>query len=62
VVKPALQLTGEEGNAASILVRCIRAGRRAGWSKEQLERFKLEAQAGSYADLLQVVEKHFETS
>ena len=47
-----VQLTGEDGNAFSVLGRVTKALRRAGVSKEERDLFMVEATAGNYDDLL----------
>lgn len=51
----SVQLTGEDGNAFSILGRVRRQLRRAGASEEELETFQDEATAGDYDHLLRTV-------
>ncbi len=46
--KPKLVLTGEDGNAFSILGRARRALKDAGYSREEIERYRVEAMAGDY--------------
>ncbi len=58
--KPVVQLTGQDGNAAIILVRCRKAAKRAGWTDQQIERFMAKAKGGDYANLLAVCEEHFD--
>jgi hypothetical protein len=59
---PALKLIGTDGNAFAILGKALRAGRQAGWSPEQLEKFQAEATAGDYDHLLRVTMEHFDVS
>ena len=47
-----VRLVGEDGNAFAILGRCVRAGRRAGYTEKQLEEFRTEATSGDYDHLL----------
>ena len=58
--KPALKLLGEDGNAFSIIGRARRAGRRAGWTEEQLTAMCDEAMSGDYDHVLQTMFKYFE--
>jgi hypothetical protein len=60
--KPKVQLVGQDGNAFSILGRCQKAARRAGWSKEQIEEFRKEAMSDDYDHLLQTVMRYFDAN
>jgi len=59
-IKPTVKLVGEDGNAFSILGRCARAARRAGWDKRRIDAFMAEATRGDYDHLLQTVLEHFD--
>jgi hypothetical protein len=59
--KPNLRLVGADGNAFAILGRATQAGRNAGWTKSQLDRYAEEATAGDYDNLLRVTMKYFNT-
>lgn len=50
--KARVKLVGEDGNAFAILGRCLAAGRRAGYTAEQLKEFQDEATSGDYDHLL----------
>lgn len=56
VAKPTklakVKLTGIDGNAFSILGACKTAGRKAGYTQEQLEAWQKEAMSGNYDHLL----------
>ena len=58
--KPKLELSGQDGNAFSILGRARRVARKAGWTDEEFSKFREEAMAGSYDHLLQTCDKYFE--
>lgn len=60
--KPFVQLTGEDGNVFSILGRCQKAARKAGWTPEQIEAFRKEATSKDYDHVLQTVMTQFETA
>jgi len=60
--KPKLKLTGTDGNAFFILVRCSKAGKRAGWDQTKIQAFLTDATAGDYDNLLHVVSEWFEVS
>ena len=49
-----VQLSGEDGNAFSIMGRVTKAMRRAGISKDEIDKYKVEATSGDYDNLLQV--------
>lgn len=59
--KPEVQLVGHDGNAYSILGRCLAAARAAGWSRERVaqtsERLK---NAGGYDEFLRAVMEEFD--
>jgi hypothetical protein len=56
VQKPAklakVKLIGNDGNAFAILAACLSAGRKAGYSPEQLSAFQKQATSGNYDNLL----------
>lgn len=52
-----VQLSGEDGNAFSILSRTARALRRGGVSKESVDEFREMATSGDYEHLLATVQK-----
>jgi hypothetical protein len=58
--KPRLTLTGTDGNAFSILGRARRCARKAGWTREQIEKYTDEAKSGDYDNLLAVTMRYFE--
>lgn len=58
--KPELELSGQDGNAFFILGKAARAARRAGWSKEKIEKFQKEATSGDYDNVLQTCMKYFD--
>ena len=58
--RPIVKLIGEDGNAFNILGRCLRAARRAGWSKEQVDALLKAMTSGDYDHLLATAMKHFE--
>ena len=55
-----VQLSGEDGNAFTILGRCRKAAKRGGVSAEEIENFTNEATAGDYDHLLQTCMKWFD--
>ena len=57
--KPKLKLVGEDGNAFAIIGRAISAAKKAGWTKEQIEEYRVSATAGDYDNLIVVTLKHF---
>jgi hypothetical protein len=58
--RPVLRLTGTDGNAFSVLGLAGRAGRKAGWTKEQIDAYMAEAMAGDYNNLLAVTQEWFD--
>jgi len=50
--KPQVQLVGEDGNAMAIISACSRAGRRAGWTREQERAFVEECMSSNYDHVL----------
>ena len=53
-----VNLTGEDGNAFSILGRVTRAMQKAGISKAERQAFMAEATAGDYAHLLATTKRY----
>ena len=49
----SVKLTGEDGNAFSIIGRVVQALRRAGVSAEEQDAFRKEATSGDYDNVLQ---------
>ena len=50
--RPAVKLTGTDGNAFAVLGACQRAARKAGWSEAQVKAALDEMTAGDYNQLL----------
>ncbi|EAL5442277.1 hypothetical protein CWD68_00980 [Campylobacter jejuni] len=50
-----VKLAGEDGNAFSILAKVVTALKKAGVSKEEINKFKEEATSSDYTHLLSVV-------
>ena len=48
-----VELSGHDGNAFSVLGRCRKAAREAGFSEEEIAGFTTEAMADDYNHLLQ---------
>lgn len=59
--KPFVQLLGEDGNVFSIIGRCRRAARKAGWPEDRWKKFTEEVESGDYDHALQTVIRNFET-
>ncbi len=55
-----VQLVGLDGNAFSILGRCLQAMRRAGLSQEERDSFHKEATSGNYDHLIATCIKWFD--
>lgn len=60
--KPAVRLTGCDGNAFAVIGRCRAAARKAGWPPERVDAFTEEAMTGDYDHLLRVCMKHFDVT
>lgn len=60
MVKPALNLTGEDGNPILIVVRAQKALRKTGADEEYIAEFTKDATSGDYEHLLEVVFRYFE--
>jgi len=58
-VKPTVKLSGEDGNAFSIIGACSSAARRNGWSNEKIGDLRKEMMKGDYDNLLIVASNHF---
>jgi len=58
--KPKLKLTGQDGNAFSILGRMSKAGKDAGWDKTYRDEVQREATSGDYDKLLATAIKYFD--
>lgn len=56
---PVVKLVGEDGNAFSILGRCHKAARKAGWTNEQFDAVFEEVKQGDYIHLLFTIMKYF---
>lgn len=50
----------DDGNAYSILGKCRRAARKAGWTEEQMQKFSEKAKAGDYDHLVFTVLECFD--
>jgi hypothetical protein len=57
-----VRLIGEDGNVYNLIGLCLEAGRRAGYTSEQLKCFKQEAMSGDYDHALQTCMSWFEVS
>jgi len=57
--KPTVKLIGRDGNAFAIIGQCMRAARRAGWSKERIDEFSKKARSGDYDNVLQACMEYF---
>jgi hypothetical protein len=55
-----LKLVGQDGNAYNILGLAKRAGKRAGWTKDQWTEFLNKAIAGNYDHLLRTCMEYFD--
>lgn len=57
-----IPMVGEDGNAFSILGRCLKAMRKANLEQSERDKFQEEATSGNYDHLVQTVMKWFEVS
>ena len=58
--KPKVKLVGEDGNAFAIMGRVSDALRKAGASKEEIQKYKTEAMSGDYDNLLRITMDYVE--
>lgn len=61
-IKPKLKLTGEDGNAYFIISRARRVLQKAGYKKEEIDKFEEEATSGDYDNVLSTCMKWFDVS
>ena len=57
-----VQLSGEDGNAGSIMGRVTRELKKAGASDEEISAFRAECISGDYDELLRTVMRWVETA
>lgn len=55
-----VKLIGNDGNAFAIMGACMREGRKAGYTKEQLDQYQKESMSGDYDNLLCTAMKWFD--
>lgn len=55
-----VELVGHDSNAFNMIGRCLRAGRRAGYSKEQLAAFQADATSGDYNNVIAACMRWFD--
>lgn len=58
--KPKVDLDGEDGNAFFILARVRKAGKKVGWTDEDIDTFTKKATSGDYDHLLRTVMEYCE--
>ena len=58
--RPRVKLVGEDGNAISIMNRCIRAARKAGWNEDRINTILIKMQSSDYDHMLQVILSEFD--
>ena len=58
--KPRVKLAGTDGNGFALLGAAIRAGKKANWTPDQIEEFKVTATKGDYDHLLRTLQQHFD--
>ncbi len=52
------KLVGQDGNAFFIMGRFDQAARKAGWTKEEIDKVLKDAMSGNYDHLLCVISEH----
>ena len=55
--KPTVQLTGQDGNAFAIMGTVKKALQKAGYTKEEVDKYLEESMSGDYNNLLVVAQK-----
>jgi len=60
ISKPKLKLAGTDGNAFALLGAALRTGKKAGWTNEQVEEFKVRATKSDYDHLLRTLQHYFD--
>jgi hypothetical protein len=58
--KPKLKLAGTDGNAFALIGAAFRSAKKARWTSDQLNQFKIDATKGDYDHLLRVLQAHFD--
>jgi hypothetical protein len=58
--RPIVKLIGADGNAFNVLGLAMRAARKAGWSRAQIDEYKSKATGGNYDHLLGVTMEYFD--
>jgi hypothetical protein len=59
-IRPQVKLTGTDGNAFSVMAKCIKAARKAKWPESDISAFQADAMSGDYNRLMSVVMTQFE--
>jgi len=60
--KPALTLTGTDGNAFAVMGAAFKAARGAGWTADEVAELRAEMVNGNYNHLMATVMDRFEVS
>jgi len=58
--KPIVKLVGNDGNAWAIIGRCTESARKAKWTSEQINEFRVKAMSGDYDNLLCTASEYFD--
>ncbi len=58
--RPTVRLIGGDGNAFTVIGKCHRAARKAGWSDDRWQKVRDEMMAGNYDHLLGTAMKYFD--
>ncbi len=59
-LKPVVELIGTDSNAFSIIGKCMKVARKAGWDKATQDKVRDEMMSGDYDHVLQTAMKYFE--
>jgi hypothetical protein len=58
-IRPSVNLVGIDGNAFNVIAVCLKAARKAGMPKEDIELIQKEMTSGDYNHLLATALKYF---
>ena len=60
IIKPKVKLIDEDGNVFAIMGACKNAMRKAGCSKEHIDKYLKESTSGDYDNALRVAQEYCE--
>lgn len=58
--KPVVRLIGRDSNVFLLLGLCQRAATQAGWTIEEYDKFRTEAESSDYNHCLATIQKYFD--